>query len=125
MKKGQKLTYKGKGFIGYNPVNNEMIFISREGPMDYWVNYVTDNGKIKLLVRVSEVEIPLSIEINISQLLSNWDKGVVDLNRNKGMFKANNVRLRNCSLHYNEHCNEYYIKHKDTTYGQHDIYNLR
>jgi len=60
-----------------------------------------------------------------SELLSNWDTAIVDLNRNGGMFKANNVRLRNCSLHYNDACNEYYVKYGSVTYGMHDIYNRR
>ena len=60
-----------------------------------------------------------------SELLSNWDVAIVDLNRNGGMFKANNVRLRNCSLHYNDDCDEYYVKYSNVTYGMHDIYNRR
>ena len=61
----------------------------------------------------------------LKRLLSNWDTAIVDLNRNKGMFKANNVRLRNCSLHYNKASNEYYVRHGSVTYGVHDIYNIR
>jgi len=63
--------------------------------------------------------------VTSSELLSNWDTAIVDLNRNGGMFIANNVRLRNCSLHYNDACNEYYIKFGSVTYGMHDIYNRR
>ena len=61
----------------------------------------------------------------LKRLLSNWDTAIVDLNRNKGLFKANNVRLRNCSLHYNKACNEYYLRYGGVTYGVRDIYNIR
>lgn len=62
---------------------------------------------------------------NSKELLENWDTGFVNLNRNNGMFTAENIRLRNCALYYNESCNEYYVKHGGITYGLHDIYNLR
>ena len=39
MKKGQKLQYIGKGFIGFHPHFTEMEFISNDGLNDYWVNY--------------------------------------------------------------------------------------
>ena len=58
-------------------------------------------------------------------ILPKWDVSFVDLNRNNGMFKAVNVRLRNCSLHYNEAVNEYYLRYGDVTYGMHDVYNFR
>ena len=61
----------------------------------------------------------------ISSLLSNWQTAYVDLNRNNGMFKLDNVRLRNCSLHFNESSNEYYIKYSNVTFGLFDIYNMR
>jgi|TARA_R110000851_G_scaffold56073_2_gene131182 hypothetical protein len=60
-----------------------------------------------------------------SELLSNWDAAIVDLNRNGGMFKSSNVRLRNCSLHYNDVFGEYYVKYGSVTYRMHDIYNMR
>lgn len=60
-----------------------------------------------------------------SELLANWDTAIVDLYRNGGMFVAYDVRLRNCSLHYNDVCNEYYVRYRDVTFGMHDIYNRR
>ena len=63
--------------------------------------------------------------MSTDMILANWDNAIVDLNRNKGMFKATDVRLRNCSLHYSEHIHEYYIKHRDTAYGIFDIKNIR
>ena len=63
--------------------------------------------------------------ITSSELLANWDTAIVDLYRNGGMFVAYDVRLRNCSLHYNDVCNEYYVKYRDVTFGMHDIYNRR
>ncbi len=60
-----------------------------------------------------------------SELIQNWDTAIVDLYRNKGIFVAYDVRLRNCSLHYNYAYNEYYVKYRDVTFGIHDIYNRR
>lgn len=60
-----------------------------------------------------------------SELLANWDTAIVDLYRNSGMFVAYDVRLRNCSLHHNGVCNEYYVKYRDVTFGMRDIYNRR
>lgn len=58
MKKGQKLQYIGKGFIGFHPHFTEMEFISKEGLNDYWVNYKgSPQIKGKMLVRKSEVKI--------------------------------------------------------------------
>ena len=59
------------------------------------------------------------------QILAYWDTAIVDLNRNKGMFKFKNVRLRNCSLHFSETIGEYYVKYREVTFGAFDIYNLR
>ena len=59
------------------------------------------------------------------QILEKWDTAIVDLNRNGGMFKFNNVRLRNCSLHFSETTGEYYVKYKDVTFGGFDVYNCR
>ena len=67
----------------------------------------------------------LMIPVISSELLSKWDVGVVDLNRNDGMFAASNVRVRNCSLNYNDVFREYYVTHNSVTYGLHDIFNLR
>jgi hypothetical protein len=64
------------------------------------------------------------IPINFSNLLKNWNSAIVDLNRNNGMFLVKNVRLRNCSLHYNQTCDEYYINYKNITFGINDIYNM-
>lgn len=60
-----------------------------------------------------------------SELLATWDTAIVDLYRSGGLFVAKNVRLRNCSLHYNDACNEYYVRYTDVTFGMHDIYNRR
>ena len=60
-----------------------------------------------------------------SELLANWDTAIVDLYRNGGMFYAYDVRLRNCSLHYNDAFNEYYVRYRNVTFGMHDIYNRR
>ena len=56
------------------------------------------------------------------ELLSNWDTAVVDLNKNKGIFIANNVRLRNCSLHYNDARSEYYLRFGSVNYSMDDIH---
>jgi hypothetical protein len=60
-----------------------------------------------------------------TELLANWDTAIVDLYRNGGMFVVENVRIRKCSLHYNETVNEYYVTCRDVTFGMHDIYNRR
>lgn len=57
MKKGQKLQYIGKGFIGFHPHFTEMEFISNEGLNDYWVDYKGGTLQGKMLVRKSEVKI--------------------------------------------------------------------
>jgi len=59
------------------------------------------------------------------QILEKWDTAIVDLNRNDGMFKFNNVRLRNCSLHFSETTGEYYVRYRDVTFGGFDVYNCR
>lgn len=60
-----------------------------------------------------------------SQILQKWDTAIVDLNRNNGMFKFDNVRLRNCSLHFSETIGEYYVRYSDVTFGEFDVYNCR
>ena len=55
MKNGQKVQYIGKGFIGFNPIYTEMIFLSKDG-FDYWVYYFDGTKNIKMLVRSSEVK---------------------------------------------------------------------
>ena len=55
MKKGQKLQYIGKGFIGFHPHFKEMEFISKEGVNDYLVHYSGNTFQGKMLVRKSEV----------------------------------------------------------------------
>lgn len=60
-----------------------------------------------------------------SELLTNWDTAIVDLHRNGGTFASYDVRLRNCSLHFNDTCSEYYVKYREVTFGMHDIYNMR
>ena len=55
MKKGQKLQYIGKGFLGFHPHFTEMIFLSRKG-FDLEVYYNGDSIKGKMLVRESEVK---------------------------------------------------------------------
>lgn len=62
---------------------------------------------------------------NSEELLLNWDMSVVDLYRNNGLFSAKDVRLRNCSLHYNNTTHEYYVRYKDVTFAIFDIYNIR
>ena len=59
------------------------------------------------------------------QILEKWDTAIVDLNRNNGMFKFDNVRLRNCSLHFSETTAEYYVRYRDVTFGGFDVYNCR
>jgi hypothetical protein len=61
----------------------------------------------------------------IKELLNNWDNGIVNLNRGNGLFIRNNLRLRHCSLHYNNVAGQYYIKYLGTDYGLPDIYDLR
>ena len=68
---------------------------------------------------------PLLSPVVRQEILENWDDAYVDLNRNGGMFIYNDVRLRNCSLNYNETCQEYYVTYKNVTFGLHDIYNRR
>ncbi len=67
----------------------------------------------------------MSAEEIINNLLKDWGNAIVNLNRNNGMFKFDNVRLRHCSLHYSETVNEYYIKYKDVTFGLFDICEYR
>lgn len=64
------------------------------------------------------------LPVIFSDLLTNWDTAIVDLYRNNGTFASYNVRVRNCSLHYNDACNEYYIRYKGITFGMNDVYNL-
>ncbi len=63
--------------------------------------------------------------MKVEKLLANWDNAIVDLNRGNGLFVASDVRLRNCSLHYSEACDEYYVRYGEVTYGAFDIYNMR
>jgi len=63
--------------------------------------------------------------VDLKHLLSNWDKAVVDLIRPQNIFVFKNVRLRNCSLHYNETCREYYVEHRGVTFNLWSIYNYR
>ena len=56
MKRGQKLQYIGKGFIGFHPHFTEMTFIHKEGENDYYVYYYGGTIKGKMLVRKSEVK---------------------------------------------------------------------
>ena len=46
MKTGDKVKYIGKGFLGFNPLNTEMIIITESPPFDYYVEY---NGKVMLV----------------------------------------------------------------------------
>jgi len=55
MKNKQKLQYIGKGFIGFNPIYKEMIFISKKNCY-YLVYYFDGTKNIKMLVRSSEVK---------------------------------------------------------------------
>lgn len=59
----------------------------------------------------------------IFDILDKWDTAIVDLNRNGGLFRFDNIRLRNCSLHFSEATDEYYIRYRDVTFGVFDIYN--
>lgn len=68
---------------------------------------------------------PLLAVVDLNHLLSNWDKAVVDLIRPHNVFVFKNIRLRNCSLHYNETCREYYIEHRGITFNIWSIYNYR
>lgn len=61
----------------------------------------------------------------IKNLLENWDTAIVDLSRNNRMFWFENVRLRNCELHFSESTNEYHVRFRDVTFGVFDIYDLR
>jgi hypothetical protein len=64
------------------------------------------------------------MNLTIQDLLTNWDTSIVDLYRNEGMFSFKQVRLRNCSLHYNI-CDGYYIQYRDVTFSIKDIYNIQ
>jgi hypothetical protein len=68
---------------------------------------------------------PVLSAVVFPQILEKWDTAIVDLNRNGGMFKFDNVRLRNCSLHFSETTGEYYVRYRDVTFGGFDIYNCR
>ncbi len=61
--------------------------------------------------------------MKLDKLLSEWDKAIVDLTREG--FKKDNIRLRNCSLHFNHHCELYYINHMGVTYELYSIINYR
>lgn len=63
--------------------------------------------------------------VSFTELLEKWDSAFIDLNRSNGLFRFDNVRLRNCSLHFTESFNEYFIRYKDVTFGLHDIFNIR
>jgi len=54
MKKGQKLQYIGKGFLGFNPEQTTMYFSANviSSINDIWVSY---NG-LGMIVRKSEVK---------------------------------------------------------------------
>jgi len=64
---------------------------------------------------------PVLSAIVFTELLEKWDSATVDLNRNGGMFKFDNVRLRNCSLHFSETTGEYYVRYRDVTFGLFDV----
>ena len=52
LEQGDKLIYKGRGFINYDPAQPEMIFICKDGIADYRVTY---RGN-EMLVRDYEVD---------------------------------------------------------------------
>lgn len=62
-----------------------------------------------------------NIGVKIEELLVIWDTGYVNLNRNNGLFKFDNVRLRNCQLNYSEMSNSYFLHYSDVTFGLFDI----
>lgn len=54
MTEGEKLKYTGKGFIGFNTENTEMIYVEpSKYPQDIWVTYEDR----PMLVRKSDVEL--------------------------------------------------------------------
>ena len=55
MKKGTKLQYIGKGFLGFDPNYTEVAFICKRG-FDLEVKYKSPKCNGKLLVRESEVK---------------------------------------------------------------------
>lgn len=58
----------------------------------------------------------------IKELLNHWDNGFVNLKRKDGKFKSFNVRLRNCSLHYSNATEEYFVEHRGgVTYSLDEI----
>ena len=50
---GDKLVYVGKGFLGFDPADTEMIFISKDGFADAYVIYKGN----RMLVRLHEIEL--------------------------------------------------------------------
>jgi hypothetical protein len=68
---------------------------------------------------------PVLSAVVFTELLEKWDSATVDLNRNGGMFKFDNVRVRNCSLHFSETTGDYYVRYRDVTFGLFDVYNCR
>jgi hypothetical protein len=63
--------------------------------------------------------------MKIDELLENWDSGTVDLNRGNGLYKIDNVRLRDCLLSFNKTTSEYYLIYREVTFGLYDVFNLR
>lgn len=51
-KKNQKLTYIGRGFLGFDKECLDVFFISKDGQFDSWVKY----KGVKLLVGNHEIK---------------------------------------------------------------------
>lgn len=83
------------------------------------------NEKVELKNESANGTKPVLSAVVFPQILEKWDTAIVDLNRNDGMFKFDNVRLRNCSLHFSETTGEYYVRYREVTFGGFDVYNCR
>ena len=89
----------------------------------FWEFYPELSGEWEKDMRI--INPPMLSAVVFPQVLEKLDTMVVNLNRNNGMFKFDNVRLRNCSLHFSELTGEYYVRYKDVTFGWYDVYNCR
>lgn len=54
--KDQIVTYKGRGFLGYDKKNTLMKFIRYANKFDAYCQYMSNTGIIEVLVSIYEIE---------------------------------------------------------------------
>jgi len=70
----------------------------------------TKNSLNNRIVALNEGCLVATEKDKYTVLISNWDTGVVDLKTEDCSFL--NIRLRNCSLHYNNSTRSYFVMYE-------------